>query len=318
MSPSQVEFSASYDRSTKVISTAACALLIAVSLVAQQAFALCASILIIGLVFAYSPRGYTISDRAVIVRRLIGNVRFELQGIREARRATADDLRWTIRLWGSGGMFGYYGLYRTSKLGNCSWYVTNRGNMIAIVTDARTALFSPDDVEGFLAAIRAWAPVSAAPEGPDATSRPRSTFPSASWIGIALGALALALAAFAFLYSPGPPSYTLTPDGLTIHDRFYPVTVKAAEVDVAQARIIDITNDAGWRPAMRTNGFANAHYRSGWFKVANGQKVRAYWASASCLVLLPPKEIGVPVLLEVKDPSRFIGELRREWGLGTQ
>ena len=33
-------------------------------------------------------------------------------------------------------------------------------------------------------------------------------------------------------YSPGPPTYTLTRDALTIHDLFYSATLSAETVDV--------------------------------------------------------------------------------------
>ena len=40
-----------------------------------------------------------------------------LLDIREVRPATKDDFGGCIRLFGNGGLFGYYGLFRTSKLG---------------------------------------------------------------------------------------------------------------------------------------------------------------------------------------------------------
>jgi hypothetical protein len=209
-------------------------------------------------------------------------------------------------------MFGYYGLFRTSEFGKCWWYVTNRQNTVVVITDEKTALFSPDDVDGFLAAIRA--PVQV-PERPVGHRDLRAGGSSAGmWIGVAIGAVSLVLVAFAFLYSPGPPSYTLTADALTIHDRFYPVTLSAAGVDVARVKLVDISVDREWRPTMRTNGFANSHYRSGWFRVANGQKVRLYRADGTRLLLLPPKGDGAAVLMEVKYPEQFLDELRRQWG----
>jgi hypothetical protein len=36
-----------------------------------------------------------------------------------------------------------------------TWYVTNRKRMVVIVADTQTTLYSPDDVGGFLEAIRA-------------------------------------------------------------------------------------------------------------------------------------------------------------------
>ncbi len=65
------------------------------------------------LSYAYSPRGYTLAERSIVVKRLIGGARIPLERVREARRTTSADLRGCIRLWGSGGMFGYYGLFRT-------------------------------------------------------------------------------------------------------------------------------------------------------------------------------------------------------------
>ena len=312
MQPSRTEFTASYDRTTKIISAVACAVLLFAGVLTQSALVVCLSALTVVLPYAYSPRGYALRERSIVVKRLIGDARIPLERVREARRTTSDDLRGCIRLWGSGGMFGYYGLFRTSKLKKCWWYVTNRQNSVVVITDEKTALFSPDDVDGFLAAIRASVPVPETPAGQ--LEFPAAGISAATWIGIAIGAVSLAVVAFALMYSPGPPSYTLTADALTIHDRFYPVTLKAADVDVARVRLVDIVVDREWRPTMRTNGFANAHYRSGWFRVANGRKVRMYRAGGTRLVLIPPKGDAATVLMEVQDPEQFLGELQRQWG----
>ena len=270
--------------------------------------------LVIALAYAYSPRSYAIRDRSIVVRRLIGSVRIPLDGLRQARAATADDLQGCIRLWGSGGLFGYYGLFRTSKLGKSTWYVTGRSNAVVIVTETKTAVFSPDDVEGFLAAVRLCAPVPLTPGEPFLDSMPSyGGNRIGSLFGAAIGIFAIAAVALAMLYSPGPPGYTLTPESLTIHDRFYPVTIKAASVDGGRIQVVDLASDPAWRPVLRTNGFANSHYRSGWFRVANGRKVRMYSAGGSRLVLLPPKGNGAAVLLQVKQPERFVEELRQQW-----
>jgi hypothetical protein len=105
----------------------------------------------------------------------------------------------------------------------------------------------------------------------------------------------------------------LTPQSLTIHDRFYPVTLPAASVDIEHIRVIDVGVDTEWRPRGRTNGFANGHYRSGWFRLAGGKTVRLYQAGSGRLVLLPPKGDGAAVLLEARDPEKFLREVRREW-----
>ena len=306
------QFPASYDRTTKVISVMTSGLLIGVALLAQQPLVLGISLLILILAYAYSPRGYAFSEQSLVVKRLIGDVRIPLDDVRAARRATSDDLRGCMRLWGSGGLFGYYGLFRTSALGRCTWYVTNRQKMAVLVTGSKTALFSPDDVDGFLTSIPG-VPQTSGHEIP-ASTNPTSWLTPSIWIGVAVAIPALVLAVLAIRYSPGPPEITLTREALTIHDRFYGVTVDAADIDVSQVRTVDFHTDSGWRPAGRTNGFSNSHYHSGWYRVANGQKVRLYWANGTPLVLLPPKGSQAPVLLEVKDPLRFIEDLRKEWG----
>ena len=90
-----------------------------------------------------------------MIHRLAGPARFPLDDLREARPAAPGDFNGSIRLFGNGGLFGYYGLFRTAKLGKCTWYVTNRANSVVIVTGAKTAVFSPDDVPAFLSAISA-------------------------------------------------------------------------------------------------------------------------------------------------------------------
>ena len=63
------------------------------------------------------------------------------------------DLRWRVRMWGSGGLFGYYGLYYTAGLGKCTWYVTDRSKCVVVVTRDKTVVVSPDDVEKFVTSL---------------------------------------------------------------------------------------------------------------------------------------------------------------------
>jgi hypothetical protein len=309
-------FPASYDSTTRVISLAVCGVLAAVVLATRSVLVGCLSALIPAAAYAYSPRAYAIRERSIVVKRLIGSVRIPLDAIRELRAATADDFRGCLRLWGNGGLFGYYGLFQTSKLGKCTWYVTNRSHAVVLITDTQTVVLSPDDVDGFLTAMHTAAPVARVQAGQPLLDSMRSYGSgslAAKLAGVGIACVVLALLAFAMLYSPGPPSVTMTAESLTIHDRFYPATLSAAGVDMEHIRVVDFGVDGEWRPTARTNGFANAHYRSGWFRVASGKTVRMYQADSRRLVLLPPRGAGTAVLLETKEPAAFIEELRRKW-----
>ncbi|MES1258649.1 MAG: PH domain-containing protein [Acidobacteriota bacterium] len=303
---------ARYDRTTKRISALVCLLLAVVALATQSLIAGGLATVMVLLAWAYSPRGYLLAGPHLIVRRLAGNVKIPMADLREVRPAREEDLRGAIRLWGSGGMFGYYGLFSTSRLGNCTWYVTDRSKVVLVLTDTKTFALSPDDTGSFVAAVHTAMPAGAPDESPVSPPRTASRAPLRSLraAGLALAALALVLVGLALSWSPGPPACTLAAGTLAIHDRFYPVTLKAADLDLEQVRIVDVTGQSEWRPTARTNGFANAHYHAGWFQVANGKTVRLYRADATRLVLLPAKGNGPPVLLEVQDPEAFMRRLR--------
>ncbi len=228
VSTSTSEFSVSFDRTTRTVSAIVCISLGAAALATQSVIVGSFCALVIVLAYAYSPRAYSVSAQAIRVVRWIGGVQIPLVGVREIRPATPDDFRGCVKLWGNGGLFGYYGLFRTTKLGKCSWYMTNRKKAVVLVTESKTTLFSPDRVEDFIASIRSVAPVQE-PIGTGLWSRTVATSKSgrniAAIIGVGVGALSAAVGALAFLYSPGPPRLTLTHDALTIHDRFYPVTL---------------------------------------------------------------------------------------------
>lgn len=149
-----MSYRASHDLTSKVVTGAVLVLLVVTGAVSHSPLAVGLSALVLVAALAWSPTGYSIADGDIVVSRLIGNVHIPLYKIREARAASADDFRGGIRLFGSGGLFGYYGIFRTPKLGKSTWYVTNRSHTVVLVSDSGTTILSPDDVDGFLGTIR--------------------------------------------------------------------------------------------------------------------------------------------------------------------
>lgn len=306
------EFPVSLDGPAKVITALVVALLAGMPVISQNIVVAVISGAILLVTYAFAPRGYAVAEGSIMVRRLAGEVRIPLQGVRKVRRAEPGDLRRAIRLWASGGVFGYYGLFR-SGLGTARWYVTDRKKAVIVEGALETVVLSPDNVEGFLATVAPYAPDVPPPAPAEHASK---KLPLLAWVGIGVGVVAAGLGVLALVYAPGPPRYTLTSDSLTIHDRLYPVTVRAEAVDVGAIRVVDPAVEPRWRITARTNGFANSHYSAGWFRVAGGEKVRMYRARGTQLVLLPPKGEGTPVLYGSPEPERFITEVRRAWGQG--
>ncbi len=314
--PVSGEFTASLDRTTRIVSALILGLGIVLPLLFWQTpiaagFSFVVMFLTCFIAYGLSARGYSVDGREIRVRRLFGDVVIPLENVSRAEVAANGALNGAIRLAGSGGFFGYYGLYRTSELGVCRWFVTNRENAVVVSADGKTYVFSPDEAAGFVAAVRSVVSVQSADPGP-ATFRSYVTARGV-WSVLAIVAGVVALIFVVLAYDPGPPRFTLTRESLVVHDRFYPVTLLREEVDLANVRVLNLRTETQWRPTIRTNGFSNAHYHSGWFRVSGGQSVRIYRANRSVLVLLPGKGTSEATMLEVADPDGFVRDLRNLW-----
>jgi hypothetical protein len=309
-------FGARYDRFTMIVSGLVSALLIAVPVMAVRtgaaaAFVGLVSAMVIVVTFAFSPRGYEISGGTFRVKRLISDVVFPLDELRFVRDTTAADFRGCVRLWGSGGLFGYYGWFWSKALGRSRWYVTDLNKAIVVTDGDQVILVSPADDEGFVMAIQPAGAGTRSENSLFASGGPASS-PA---IGLAIaGVVAVALVAAGMLYAPGRPPVDLTQDSLVIHSRFYGTTVPASSVDAANVRVVDLMVDVGWKPVTRTNGVGNPFYQAGNFRVANGMTVKLFTTGAKRLVLLPPsREGGQPVLLDMAAPDQFAARVREEW-----
>jgi len=150
---SENNYAARYDLKAKIVSTLACVLVFGAALIVHNLVVAAVALFLFALTYAYSPRGYRIAEGWLFVRRWAGDVPFPLSTIRESRRAAPEDFHRALRLWGSGGIFGYYGIFSTAKLGKCTWYLTNRKNAVVLVTGSKTILVSPEDPDRFLQAI---------------------------------------------------------------------------------------------------------------------------------------------------------------------
>ena len=155
MNPGEGRFAVSYDWTTKVLTGIVVGGLLLASIVIRNPILAIASAAIVGFSYAYSPRGYVVSHGEIAIQRPIGDARVSLHGLWVVRPATPDDFRGGIRLFGSGGLFGYYGLFRTQALGRCTWYVTNGAKRVVVISNSKTTIFSPDDVDGFVRAVQA-------------------------------------------------------------------------------------------------------------------------------------------------------------------
>jgi len=108
-------------------------------------------VLLILVIFAYlfKVQSYVITDQKIIITRpfSILNKEIFLSEIESVSIPNKADFNSTIRTFGNGGLFGYYGWFRNKKLGSFRMYATNKTNRVLIILKDNKGkiVISPDD-----------------------------------------------------------------------------------------------------------------------------------------------------------------------------
>jgi len=97
--------------------------------------------------FLWAPRGYILQKNLIIIKRIIGDERI----IVSEKSKIWKWKWWGIRLWGSGGLYGYFGIFFFREICKVKMYATNRNNLV-LVKDANDTkyLVSPDNLDKFM------------------------------------------------------------------------------------------------------------------------------------------------------------------------
>lgn len=108
------------------------------------------SILVPGVAWLYSPRGYRVDATAIEILRPVGRIRIALAGARVYRddKATSG----ALRVFGNGGLFSISGRFYSRQRGWMRWYLRNRRQLVMVESGGRKWLLSPDDADRFVAA----------------------------------------------------------------------------------------------------------------------------------------------------------------------
>ena len=102
--------------------------------------------------YAFHPSAYSLSSTELTILRPAKNAVYPFNDLASAVLVDTKDMRYTLRTFGVGGLFGYYGKFTNSKYGNMTWYASRRTGMILISTkDDKKIVVTPNDVDGFLA-----------------------------------------------------------------------------------------------------------------------------------------------------------------------
>ncbi len=106
---------------------------------------------IIILPYFYAPRSYELAENGLIIKRVAGNVIIPYEEIRNFY--VVDIGLKVVRLWASGGLYGYFGLFYVPKIGRVWAYLKRRRNVVVIEADKKYAV-APENLELFLEELK--------------------------------------------------------------------------------------------------------------------------------------------------------------------
>ncbi len=109
-------------------------------------------VLIPFLCYLYVPKGYVITQDAIIIKRpWNNNITIPISKVKKIWRDPAAFKR-TIRVCGNGGLFGSVGWFHSKTLGDFRAYITDMSKAVIIDAGERFVV-SPDDPDRFMAAL---------------------------------------------------------------------------------------------------------------------------------------------------------------------
>lgn len=110
-----------------------------------------AFIIMLLLTFGFSPRAYSVQDGQLVIYRPFRNKFYRTEGIQTVTIVSKEELKWSMRVFGVGGLFGYFGLFRNSRYGTMIWYATRRDQFVVIErSNGRAIVLTPDDPSSFV------------------------------------------------------------------------------------------------------------------------------------------------------------------------
>ena len=108
-------------------------------------------IIILILTYGFSPKGYAFEDRKLVIYRPFQNKLYATADIHTVSIVNKNELKNSMRVFGVGGLFGYFGLFRNSRYGTMIWYATRRDQFVVIErSNGKTIVLTPDDPNSFV------------------------------------------------------------------------------------------------------------------------------------------------------------------------
>lgn len=112
-----------------------------------------APLLLVASTLPFAIRGYTLTSRNLVIRRLGFDTALALDDLRVVR-GVADDVRGSLRLWGNGGLFAITGWFWNRRLGRFRMFATDLSRAVLLEFARRKVLVTPHDPQAFIVHAR--------------------------------------------------------------------------------------------------------------------------------------------------------------------
>jgi hypothetical protein len=157
---SEQRFSAPWSTSVLVITYAVLGLMAAIAMVCHQqtppemrwlATGIFAAMILVTLPF--SVRGYVVTPEALWIERWGWRHAIPLSDVVSVT-ADPEALRGSLRLFASGGLFGFFGIFWSRRLGMFRAYCPAPKRSVLLKLRQRTVVVSPENPEAFVTALK--------------------------------------------------------------------------------------------------------------------------------------------------------------------
>jgi len=112
------------------------------------------------------------------------------------------------------------------------------------------------------------------------------------------------------LFWPRPLRVEVTPDAVTIRGSIYGRSVPRSELNLDQARAVDLEREPDLKPRLRTNGIGLPNYRVGWFRLRDRERALCFLTRTDRVLYLPTTQ-SYALLVSAENPDALLGALRR-------
>jgi len=124
-----------------------------------EAWLLVAGALVLPIVLCvavlFAPLAYGVVPEGIVIRRIGRSLAIGFEQIGEIRRIDSKEIGLVIRVFGSGGFFGWFGRFYGRHLGWFTAWSSSGSDLVLIrLVDETRIVISPHPADGFLEAVR--------------------------------------------------------------------------------------------------------------------------------------------------------------------